>query len=225
MRPSAWCSACPAWTDHNVSDPGITLIEAFATRVDHLGYRTDQVPDPVRDALLRLAGVVPSPPARARAVLTFTLAAAASADQTIPADTGVTTAPGAAGPVVTFRTLADLTIAAGATTGTVTAVNTVTVHEDLGTATGRPGLRLAPSRVPLTTDQPDGTSLAEFTLTVVSPDQSTLVWKQVATFADVTGSHPATCGTPPRGKWFSVRARPMRREPWPREMCRSPERA
>ena len=27
---------CPEWTDHNVSDPGVTLIEAFAQMVDQL---------------------------------------------------------------------------------------------------------------------------------------------------------------------------------------------
>ena len=31
---------CPEWTDHNVSDPGVTLIEAFAQMVDQLIYRS-----------------------------------------------------------------------------------------------------------------------------------------------------------------------------------------
>ncbi|NUR57405.1 MAG: hypothetical protein HOV87_01640 [Catenulispora sp.] len=180
----------PAWTDHNVSDPGITLIEACATRVDQLGYRTDQVPGPVRAALLRLAGVVPSPPACAHLDLTFTLADPQSTDRTIPADTVVTTRPGATGPVVTFRTLTELTIAPGAASGTVTALNIVTVHEDLGAATGEPALRLAPSRVPLVLDDPDGAPAARLDLTVVSPDQTSQTWRQVSTFAEVGGSDP-----------------------------------
>src|ERR671929_192936 len=36
---------CPEWTDHNVSDPGVTLIEAFATMVDQLLYRLNRAPD------------------------------------------------------------------------------------------------------------------------------------------------------------------------------------
>ena len=35
----------PDWTDHNVSDPGVTLIEAFAQMVDQLIYRLNRVPD------------------------------------------------------------------------------------------------------------------------------------------------------------------------------------
>ena len=37
---------CPEWTDHNVSDPGVTLIEAFAQMVDQLIYRLNRVPGP-----------------------------------------------------------------------------------------------------------------------------------------------------------------------------------
>ena len=36
---------CPEWTDHNVSDPGVTLIEAFAYMTDQLIYRLNRVPD------------------------------------------------------------------------------------------------------------------------------------------------------------------------------------
>lgn len=34
----------PEWTNHNASDPGITLIELFAWLTEMLGYRADQVP-------------------------------------------------------------------------------------------------------------------------------------------------------------------------------------
>ena len=36
---------CPEWSDHNVSDPGVTLIELFADMVDQLSFRLNQVPD------------------------------------------------------------------------------------------------------------------------------------------------------------------------------------
>ena len=33
------------WTDHNVSDPGVTLIELFAWMTDMVLYRMNRVPD------------------------------------------------------------------------------------------------------------------------------------------------------------------------------------
>ncbi len=44
----------PAWTDHNPTDPGITLIELFAWLSELLIYRTDQVPNRHRLAFLKL---------------------------------------------------------------------------------------------------------------------------------------------------------------------------
>ena len=44
-RQAAGPAALPEWTDHNVSDPGVTLIEAFAQMVDQLIYRLNRVPD------------------------------------------------------------------------------------------------------------------------------------------------------------------------------------
>ena len=35
----------PEWTDHNLSDPGITLIELFAWMTDIVLYRLNRVPD------------------------------------------------------------------------------------------------------------------------------------------------------------------------------------
>ena len=48
---------CPEWTDHNVSDPGVTLIEAFAQMVDQLIYRLNRVPDRNYVKFLELIGV------------------------------------------------------------------------------------------------------------------------------------------------------------------------
>ena len=58
---------CPEWTDHNVSDPGITLIELFAWMTDLLLYRTNQVPDRMYVKFLELIGVRLDPPRAARA--------------------------------------------------------------------------------------------------------------------------------------------------------------
>src|SRR3978361_1987674 len=67
---------CPEWTDHNVSDPGVTLIEAFAQMVDQLIYRLNRVPDRNYIKFLELIGVELRPPAAARGEVTFWLAAA-----------------------------------------------------------------------------------------------------------------------------------------------------
>lgn len=45
---------CPEWTDHNPSDPGITLIELAASFVEMLLFQADQVTDGARLAFLRL---------------------------------------------------------------------------------------------------------------------------------------------------------------------------
>ena len=48
---------CPEWTDHNVSDPGVTLIETFAFMVDQLLYRLNRVPDRTYVKFLELMGL------------------------------------------------------------------------------------------------------------------------------------------------------------------------
>src|SRR5438477_4558157 len=82
---------CPEWTDHNVSDPGVALIELFAWMTDLLLYRVNQVPDKMYTAFLELIGVRLDPPRAARAPITFHLSAAQSVDVVIPEDTEVAT--------------------------------------------------------------------------------------------------------------------------------------
>ena len=57
---------CPEWTDHNVSDPGVTLIEMFAWMTDQLLYRLNRVPDRNYVKFLELIGVSLFPPTAAR---------------------------------------------------------------------------------------------------------------------------------------------------------------
>ena len=79
------------WTDHNVSDPGVTLIEAFAWMTDQLLYRLNRVPDRNYIKFLELIGVHLYPPAAAQAPVTFWLAAPQPATVTIPVGTQVAT--------------------------------------------------------------------------------------------------------------------------------------
>ncbi len=103
---------CPEWTDHNVSDPGVTLIETFAFMVDQLLYRLNRVPDRHYLKFLDLIGVRLFPPAAARADLTFWLSAPRRNTVVVPAGTQVATVRTEADEPVTFTTGDELRIVA-----------------------------------------------------------------------------------------------------------------
>ena len=67
---------CPEWTDHNVSDPGITLIELFAWMTEMILYRVNQIPDKHYAKFLELMGIKLFPAAPAEAEIIFWLSAA-----------------------------------------------------------------------------------------------------------------------------------------------------
>lgn len=67
----------PEWTDHNASDPGITLIELFAFLGENLLYRFNQIPDATKLAFLNLLQLPLRPAVPARALLTLTTEQAA----------------------------------------------------------------------------------------------------------------------------------------------------
>src|ERR1043165_5179600 len=72
----------PEWTNHNPSDPGITLIELAAWMTDLLLFRLNQVPEKNYVAFLNLLGIKLRPP-RAAQVAT----PQAGADQTVTFET------------------------------------------------------------------------------------------------------------------------------------------
>ncbi|TAM88881.1 MAG: putative baseplate assembly protein [Jatrophihabitans sp.] len=104
---------CPEWTNHNVSDPGVALIELFAWMSEMVLFRVNQVPERLYVHFLNMVGIEPFPPAVARTDLTFWLTAVLDAAVIVPANTQVTTAIGAgsASQAVVFSTTDDLTIA------------------------------------------------------------------------------------------------------------------
>jgi hypothetical protein len=61
----------PGWTDHNLHDPGITLIELLGWLVELDVYRLNRVPEAHKRKFLALAGFSPTPPRAARAVAAF----------------------------------------------------------------------------------------------------------------------------------------------------------
>ncbi|MCZ0978411.1 putative baseplate assembly protein [Streptomyces diastatochromogenes] len=102
--------ACPEWTDHNVSDPGVTLVEAVAHMADQLVYRLNRVPEKNHLAFLDLLGVTLFPPAAARADVTFRLSAPQPEPVLLPAGTEVSTGRTETEEAVVFATTADLTV-------------------------------------------------------------------------------------------------------------------
>lgn len=73
------------WTEHNVSDPGITLIELFAWMTEMTIYRLNRLPDKIHLALLDLLGLGLDPPEAAFADIRFRLKNEATEPVEIPA--------------------------------------------------------------------------------------------------------------------------------------------
>ncbi|MEV8045965.1 putative baseplate assembly protein [Streptomyces griseoluteus] len=100
----------PEWTDHNVSDPGVTLIETFAYLVDQLLYRLNRVPEKNYLAFLDLLGIRLFPPSAASAEVDFWLSAPQPEPVTLTEGTEVTTAAGEDEDAVVFATTEELRI-------------------------------------------------------------------------------------------------------------------
>ncbi len=64
---------CPDWTDYNLSDPGITLIELFAWMTELIVYRLNRVPEKNYIKFMELLGIQLQPASSARGELTFRL--------------------------------------------------------------------------------------------------------------------------------------------------------
>ncbi|MFZ1412141.1 MAG: putative baseplate assembly protein, partial [Micropruina sp.] len=101
---------CPTWTDHNVSDPGVTLIEAVAQMVDQLIYRLNRVPERNYVKFLELIGVELRAPAAAHGSTTFWLSAPQPQAVIVRAESQVATPRTDVSAPVTFCTTRALTI-------------------------------------------------------------------------------------------------------------------
>ena len=101
---------CPEWTDHNLSDPGITLIELFGWMVDILLYRLNKVPDKNYIKFMELIGVTLAPPHPATAEVTLCLSAPQPTPVTIPAGTEIATVRTETQEAIVFTTDTDLRI-------------------------------------------------------------------------------------------------------------------
>lgn len=64
---------CPDWTNHNASDPGITLIELFSSMTEMLQYRLNRVPQKNYLAFLDMLGITGRLPTPAKTRVQFKL--------------------------------------------------------------------------------------------------------------------------------------------------------
>jgi predicted phage baseplate assembly protein len=99
---------CPDWTDHNVADPGVALIELLAWMSEAVIYRLNQVPDRLYVKFLELMGIQPFPASAARTDLLFRLAAPADTAVRVEARTQVATDDRRADEPVVFTTDTEL---------------------------------------------------------------------------------------------------------------------
>lgn len=102
---------CPEWTDHNISDPGITLVELFAWLTDQMLMRFNQIPRKNYVAFLELLGIRLQPPTPAQVRLTFYLSTHLLENYTIPRGTEVATERTETQEAIIFTTDRDLIIA------------------------------------------------------------------------------------------------------------------
>jgi predicted phage baseplate assembly protein len=114
---------CPEWTDHNVSDPGVTLIELFAWMTDQLLYRVNRVPDRHYVKFLELIGIRLFPPSAARGEITFWLSGPQPDAIRIPGGTQAATIRTETDEAIVFTTLDDLPIVPVSVVAALTSVD------------------------------------------------------------------------------------------------------
>jgi predicted phage baseplate assembly protein len=97
-------ATCPSWTDHNVSDPGVTLVELFAWMTEMILYRLNQVPEKNYIKFMELLGLKLREPEPARTEITFYLSSPQPQKLTIPKGVEAATVRTENNPSVIFST-------------------------------------------------------------------------------------------------------------------------
>ena len=101
---------CKEWTDHNVSDPGVTLIELFAWMTDIILYRLNQVPDLHYIKFMEMLGITLRGPVPAQVPVSFWLSAPQPTQVVIPAGTEVASTQTETERSIVFTTDTDFTV-------------------------------------------------------------------------------------------------------------------
>ena len=100
----------PEWTDHNVSDPGVTLIELFAWMTDMLLYRLNRVPEKSYLRFMDLLGIQLKNAVPATVDVVFTLSAPQEGPVSIPRGTEIATIRTPDAEAISFTTDEDISI-------------------------------------------------------------------------------------------------------------------
>ena len=136
---------CPEWTNHNLTDPGVALIELFAWMTELSLFRLNQVPDTFYTHMLNMMGFEPFPATAARTDLTFWLVDVVDEPVVVPAGTQVSTAGDVGAPRV-FTTLADLVDHPARADGRARVARARRLRRRVGRAApAQPGRRLLPA--------------------------------------------------------------------------------
>ena len=98
------------WTDHNVSDPGITMIELFAWMTDMLMYRLNQVPDLHFIRFMEMLGIKLKEAIAAKTRVTFWLNQPPESPVLIPGGTEVGSKQTETEPSIIFTTDGDFRV-------------------------------------------------------------------------------------------------------------------
>lgn len=185
---------CPEWTDRNASDPGITLLEAFAFLTENMLYRLNRVPSKQYVTLLNLVGVQRRPPSAAAAQLTFTRSGEAAADVLIPLGAQVATGDGS----VIFTVTQAVTLAKAAANVIAPALHCEQIDGELaGLGTGAPGQSVRIKKPPIIAASGDGLDIVlgvEATPEELSDGVASrgiggkayAIWQPLDSFADAT---------------------------------------
>jgi hypothetical protein len=124
----------PGWTDHNLSDPGITMLELLAWLSETVLYRLNRIPDRYYQNFLLLTGYTQHPAQAARAEVIFQLSEAQPNAVFIPRGTRLAVADSD----TLFAVTGEIRIPAGQTEAQVEALNVYRFqNEHLGTGNGR----------------------------------------------------------------------------------------
>ena len=99
----------PEWTEHNVSDPGITLIELYAWLTELLVYRINRIPERLHFGLLALVGVEPRPPECASVPVRF-MVDQPGGGAVVPAGSEIASPRTAGSESVVFQTAEELVV-------------------------------------------------------------------------------------------------------------------
>jgi hypothetical protein len=128
----------PDWTDHNISDPGIMLVELFVWLAEALIYRLNRIPEASQVRLLELLAAR-FHPAQPATVDLKVRATGLDQELVVPRGTPLRATPEDGGGTLPFETAHDLTLTPDEPGGAIQARQTALVQDErLGMSDGQP---------------------------------------------------------------------------------------